>query len=108
VSSLDPNGGAATYGRGYTLLALLPVRPSTSTQIFKALQPPAGVDVDIGRPGADAVGEQIPLVNVLVLQAGDRSYVITGTVGQSVLVRAAQQLVDSAPPFQARFRQRGG
>jgi hypothetical protein len=106
VSRLDPNGGAATYGRGYSLLAVLPLQRSTSSQVDNALQPPVGQQVDIGRPDATALAEQIPLVNVLVVSAGFRHYLLTGTVTMPVLVRAADQLVDSPPVF--REPPRGG
>lgn len=99
VSTLTRNSGAATYGQGYTLLALIPVRPDTADQVFKALQPPNGVSVDLARPGSEAVAEHLPLANVLVLFADHRAYALSGTVQLSTLTRAAEQLVDAPPPF---------
>jgi hypothetical protein len=99
VSTLTPSSGAATYGQGYTLLALVPVRPQTADQVFKALQPPNGVSVDLAHPGAEAVAEHLPLANVLVVFADQRAYALSGTVRLATLTRAAEQLADAPPPF---------
>jgi hypothetical protein len=99
VSTLTRDSGAATYGQGYTLLALVPVRPDTADQVFKALQPPNGVSIDLAHPGAEAVAEHLPLANVLVVFAEQRAYALSGTVLLSTLTRAAEQLVDAPPPF---------
>jgi hypothetical protein len=99
VSTLRRDSGAATYGQGYTLLALVPLRPDTADQVFKALQPPNGVSIDLAHPGAEAVAEHLPLANVLVVFADQRAYALSGTVQLSTLTRAAEQLVDAPPPF---------
>jgi hypothetical protein len=99
VSTLTRDSGAATYGQGYTLLALVPVRPDTADQVFKALQPPNGVAVDLAHPGAEAVAEHLPLANVLVVFVDQRAYALSGTVRLSTLTRAAEQLSDAPPPF---------
>jgi hypothetical protein len=99
VSTLNANSGAATYGQGYTLLALIPVRPDTADQVFKALQPPNGTKVDLGRTGAQAVAEHLPLANVLIVLADHRAYALSGTVTLQTLANAADQLIDNPPPF---------
>lgn len=99
IASVTGNRGAATYGHGDDLVVLLPVRPGTAAQIFHSLQPPAGTTVTLPDPDAIAVAEQIPLANVLVAQANDRSYVIAGSVSLSVLERGATQLFAHPPPF---------
>jgi hypothetical protein len=99
VSTLTPNSGAATYGQGYALLALIPVRPDTADQVFKALQPPNGTTVNLARPGSEAVAEHLPLANVLVVFADHRAYALSGTVTLQTLTRAADQLIDDPPPF---------
>jgi hypothetical protein len=99
VSTLTRDSGAATYGLGYTLLALVPVRPDTADQVFKALRPPNGVSVDLAHPGAEAVAEHLALANVLVVFVDQRAYALSGTVRLSTLTRAAEQLADAPPPF---------
>jgi hypothetical protein len=99
VSTLTANSGAATYGEGYTLLALIPVRPSTADQVFKALQPPNGTTVDLGRGDAQAVAEHLPLANVLVVFTNGRAYALSGTVTLRTLIKATNQLIDNPPPF---------
>jgi hypothetical protein len=101
VRSLLQNSGAATYGEGYTLLALVPIPPNTADQVFKALRPPTGQAIDLSRPGAEATAEHLPLVNVLVLFANHRSYALSGTVPLETLTHAAEQLVDAPPPFRS-------
>jgi hypothetical protein len=99
ISTLDSHNGAATYGNGYTLMLLLPVRRSTGDQIMHALQPPVGQPVDLSPQPGSAVAEQIALGNVLAFTAGDRSYLLAGTVTAPVLDRAAQQLILHPPQF---------
>jgi hypothetical protein len=103
VSTLTPSSGAATYGQGYTLLALIPVRPDTADQVFSALQPPNGTAVDLGRAGAQAVAEHLPLANVLIVFADHRAYALSGTVTIQTLADAADQLIDNPPPFRGRL-----
>jgi hypothetical protein len=99
VGSLLQNSGAATYGEGYTLLALVPIPPNTADQVFKALRPPTGQSVTLDRAGAEATAEHLPLVNVLALFANHRFYSLSGTVSLQILKHAAEQLVDAPPPF---------
>jgi hypothetical protein len=99
VSTLTGTGGAATYGSGYTLLALLPMQQSTARQVIKALRPPTGITVTTRDPAAVAVEERIPLANVLAIEGGGRAYLLAGTVTPAVLVDAANQLLASPPPF---------
>lgn len=103
VSTLTGNGGAATYGTGYTLLALLPMPPGTAQQVIHALQPPTGIDVVTDEPDAQAVEEQIPLANVLAVEGGGRAYLLAGTVTPQLLVNAANQLLNDPPPFRQRI-----
>jgi hypothetical protein len=105
VSTLTANSGAATYGKGYTLLALIPVRPSTADQVFKALQPPNGTTVDLGRGDAQAVAEHLPLANVLIVFTNGRAYALSGTVTLATLIKATNQLIDDPPPFRRDARQ---
>jgi hypothetical protein len=105
ITTLTGAGGAATYGTGYTLLALLPLQRRTAQQVIKALQPPAGKDLTTTAPGAQAVEEQVPLANVLAVAGGGRAYLLTGTVPTAVLLAAADQLLASPPPFRPRPEQ---
>jgi outer membrane lipoprotein-sorting protein len=106
VSTLGDHGGAATYGTGYTLLVLLPLQQSVAQQVIRALQPPRGTSVTTDHPEAQAVEEQIPLANVVAVDGGGRAYLLAGTVRSSVLVTAADQLLDNPPPFRPRLQRR--
>lgn len=101
VTRLGVNAGAATYGRGYALVALVPLRLGLEAQVFAALKPPIGLIADIGRPLAHVVAERLPLANVLVMATAGGSFVLSGTVSLAVLERAARQLVDHPPHFAA-------
>jgi hypothetical protein len=102
VSTLTDQGGAATYGTGYTLLTLLPMQQSTARQVIHALQPPIGVTVTTDQPDAQGVEEQIPLANVLAIEGGGRAYLLAGTVTPALLLKAANQLLAYPPPFRPR------
>lgn len=102
VDGLNGNGGAATYGRGYSLLALLPLQHTTAQRVIHALQPPIGAVLSLAGFDAQAVEEPIPLANVLAVEGGDRAYLLTGTVIPAVLRSAATQLLAHPPPFRPR------
>jgi outer membrane lipoprotein-sorting protein len=102
VSTLTDQGGAGTYGDGYTLLVLLPMQQSTARQVIHALAPPIGINVTVDQPGAQAVEEHIPLANVLAVDGGGRAYLLAGTVTPQLLLEAANQMLANPPPFRPR------
>lgn len=95
VSGIGATGGTATYGTGYTLLTVLPVPGSTARSILASLAAPSAVPVRL--PGARVAGLDTPLVKALVVDVGERGYVLAGSVPLVTLRAAATALVRSPP-----------
>jgi outer membrane lipoprotein-sorting protein len=81
-------GAAATYGRGFELVAVLafPARISPRTRAFLERVPTRT------GPWGEASVVATPLLNGMILERDGVAYALAGTVGQPVLERVAGQL----------------
>ncbi len=90
-SALSTGGGVATYGDGFTALAVVPLPPDLGRRL-----------VDRIDPDGDGTTARVstPLVSGLVAVARrDRAYLLVGTVPDPLLTRALVQLRADPPPL---------
>lgn len=91
----DAGQGVATYGDGFTTLAVVPLRDDTARGLLRQL---ADRDASAGgRPQEAEIGTA--LLQGLVARRGDRAYLLAGTVPQPLLRQALAELVASPPPL---------
>lgn len=90
-------GGAATYGDGYALLAVLPLQDRLASSLLDRLAAPTGQPVTI--PGARAAAVVTQLLGTLLVVGREPSFLIAGTVPLATLVRAANDLTRTALPL---------
>lgn len=92
-------GGAAIYGRGYGLIAVLPLRDRFAFALLDQLKAPPGRPVKVARGSAAAV--VTPLVTTLLLVGRYQSFLLAGTVPLPTLQRAADELSRRPLPLRA-------
>lgn len=95
VSGLQ--GGAATYGDGYALLAVLPLSDRLSNSTLRRLSEPPGQLVEI--PGARAAAIVSRILGTVVVVGPYQSFLIAGTVPLETLVQAARDLTREPLPL---------
>lgn len=78
-------GGVGTYGSGFGVLAVVPVPPGQARTLVDRLRSQGG-RIDS------------PLVSGLLVEAGQRAYVLSGLVPPDVLRRIGEELVRNPPP----------
>ncbi|NHC16564.1 sigma-E factor regulatory protein RseB domain-containing protein, partial [Motilibacter deserti] len=90
-------GGAGSYGTGYALLAVVPLPAYAVAELDRRLRGPGVTELDEDYGEGLRLG--LPLLSALTLRAGDRAYLLVGTVPPGLLERAARELAASPPPF---------
>ena len=90
-------GGAATYGDGYALLAVLPLRDRLASSLLAQLSGPAGRSVTVPRGRAAAL--VTPLVDMVVQVGPYQSFLLAGTLPPPRLARAASELTSRPLPL---------
>jgi len=89
-SPLSTGGGVATYGDGFTALAVLPLPDDIGRRLVQRIDEPGD-----GRTARVST----PLVNAVVgLGRRDRAYLIVGTVPEDLLTTALVELRANPPP----------
>lgn len=96
VSGLQ--GGAATYGDGYALVAVLPLQDRLAFSTLNRLSEPPGQEVAVS--GARAAALVSRLLSTVVVVGRYQSFLLAGTVPLGILVSAAREL--SAAPLPLR------
>lgn len=95
VSGLS--GGVGSYGEGYALLAVLPLRDRLADSLLNRLSAPPGQPVKIA--GARAAALVSPLVGTVVVVGRDQAALIAGTVPLSTLTAAAREFAAAPLPL---------
>lgn len=86
LAGLEQARGVGAYGAGLSSYVVVPLPYDVAARIGARLAPTGGTRLST------------PLVNGLLGDAGDRSYLLLGTVPQPVLDRALEALVADPPP----------
>ncbi len=94
----EVGGGAGSYGTGYAILAVVPIPPHVVHRLEHRLQNPRAVPVEI-EGGGSGILLQSSLLTTLTLRAGDRAYLLVGSVTRAVVEGAARQLVAEPPEW---------
>lgn len=92
----DPRPYVSTYGDGVALVSVVPVQLETALTIRGQLDAPQRPPVR--GPFGQASPVRAPLLSGLVLGAGDRGWLLAGTVTPAVLEGMAAALVRTPPP----------
>ncbi len=95
VGGIDA-GGAGTYGDGYSLLAVLPLRDGFAGGLLERLTGPPAQPVKLRQGRAAAV--VTPLLSTVVAEGPYNSLLLSGTVPVSTLVKAADELLAAPLP----------
>jgi hypothetical protein len=91
------HGGAATYGDGYTIVAVLPISDGLAYgTIDRLTRTPTGLP---GVAASTAAWVLTPLTSTLVVTAPNGNYLLTGTVPLSLLETMARALEAGPLPF---------
>lgn len=93
----DPRPYVATYGDGVALVSVVPVQLDTALTIRRRLDAPPARPPARGPYGEGSL-VTVPLLSGLVLGAGDRGWLLAGSVTPPVLEQMATVLVRTPPP----------
>jgi hypothetical protein len=90
-------GGAATYGEGYAIVAVLPLQDRLAFSLLDRLALSPGQPVQI--PGAKAAALLTRLAGTLLAVGPYQSFLIAGTVPLPTLIQAARDLTRAPLPL---------
>ena len=90
-------GGAATYGRGYQLVAVLPLPPNFASSLLDRLTGPPAAPVEL--QNGDGVAVVTPVVATVIAAGSHGAYLVAGTVPMARLARAIDELLAGPLPF---------
>lgn len=94
-------GGVGTYGRGFSVLTVLPLERQDADSLEDRL---SGSATAMSVSGSPAYAVSTPLLSGLFVRTDQLAYFLAGTVRPEVLVSAARQLIADPPPRLHRGR----